>query len=172
MFRKLLITLLVCGAAYLVALPFLTAYSLQTAGIRNDPAALSASVDLPLLRANLKAHLAEVLDRQLDEGLRDTAFSALIGSIGATIIEPLVDQYVTHEAIVQVMQGNNPLQSRERNASELGGGKRLLDGASMRYDSLDRFSVTIDNGTSLDRLRLILHRRGLRWVLAEVRLPV
>jgi len=172
MLRKLFIPLLVCGALYLGALPFLTAYELQTAGIRNDTAALASRVDLPLLRANLKRHLAEVLDRQLDGGLRNTPFSALVDSIGSTIIEPLVDQYVTEEAITLVMQGNNPLQSRQRNASELGGGKRLLDGASMRYTSLDRFTVTIDNGTSLDRLRLILHRRGFRWVLAEVRLPV
>lgn len=172
MLKKIFIMLLITGSAYLVALPFLTAYALQTAGIRNDPSALARNVDFRTLKQNLKVHVNDVLRRQMGGEMEDNPFAPLVASLSSALIDPMIEQYVTPTAMVEVMKGHNPLQSDAKNREALDGEKNLLDGASMRYESIDRFIVTIGNGTSLDGLKLILLRRGWRWVLTEILLPV
>jgi len=174
------------GAAVIVALllltawlavgPWLTVRGIERALERRDTAALDRYVDFPMLRANLKAQLDDRLVRAAgpDAGasmLGAFALAALGGASGMA-----VDTLATPTGITLLLQGHAVWQ--RAHGRTVGGDAwaatepaRPLRNAQLRYASLSRFTATVEHADGRQTV-FVLQRRGLRWKLVDIRLPV
>ena len=164
--------LLALVLGYGIAAPYLTINEMRAAARERNSAALAAHIDLPSVRQSFKDQFNAAIDDQLQPRSKDNPFAALGAALGAALasglVERLIDFMVTPDGIRQLMSGVQPsLES----SSEPGKEQPPFDHISRRYESLNRFSATVNttDGKSID---FVLHRQGLAWKLAEVRLPL
>ncbi|MBO9717872.1 MAG: DUF2939 domain-containing protein [Pseudoxanthomonas sp.] len=174
----------IAGAAVLVALallawvaagPWLAVRGIEQAIERRDTAALERHVDFPRLRVNLKAQLEDRMVRAAGEDVAGNLLGAVALAMAGRATGVAVDALATPTGIGALLQGHVLWQRA--------GGRtvgddtwaatepaRPLQGAHLRYESLSRFTGTVEhaNGT---RTVFVLQRQGLRWRLVDIRLP-
>ena len=161
-------------AGYVAAGPFLTIHAIREAVASNDASALSDQVDFPALRASIKRQLADRLVREAGA----EAQASLLGAIGIRLAtgagSMVVDATVSPLGLTALMQGRAVWEQARNDFAPPDPGvpsPRPLDDAEYRYESPSRFSATIrdDEGRPIV---FILNRTGLRWHLADIRLPL
>jgi hypothetical protein len=169
---------LVAWAAFLAS-PFVALHRLAKAVEAQDLAQISARVNVRALRLSLSKQIAsEYLrtlgrSRELDALDRDLAASA-----GATLVDPLVAQLVTPEALVALLQGRLPAGAA---ASPAGAGISLDVGslgaavrtfmASQSRGFRNIFIPLPDGRPKAEQVRLHLRLTGTTWRLLGVELP-
>lgn len=174
--------LLALLAAYVVAGPYLTIRAIRQAVIAQDAGELAAQVDFPALRTSLKAQLIDALVREAGPEVQSSAMGAIALTMATGVVNGAVDTMVNPAGLAAVMQGRrlwrDAQDSFARPAVDADGNPVAtpdaeavpLHDATMRYESLSRFTATIrdDDG---DPVVFVLRRDGLRWRLADIRLP-
>ncbi|KAF1687774.1 hypothetical protein B1992_03745 [Pseudoxanthomonas broegbernensis] len=162
-------------AAWIAAGPWLAVRGIERALERRDASALQRHVDFPRLRANLKAQLDDRLVRAAGEDTAASPLGALalvaLGGAGGMAVDTLA----TPAGIAALLQGHAVWQ-RARGRT-VGGDAwaatepaRPLRGAQLRYQSLSRFTATVEHDDGR-RTVFVLRRQGLRWRLVDIRLP-
>jgi hypothetical protein len=165
--RKLvagLVVLLIAAGAWWYASPIWTLQAMRDAAKDHDEAKLSAYVDYPALRADLKRDLgayvaAEAAKNSSDDGGR------LAASIAAAFLGPVVDTAVS-PAGVEAM-----FASEDRTAAAAVGNPARVaagDHPVIERDGLNSFRV---HGADLSKGALLFRREGLGWKLVGVDLP-
>jgi hypothetical protein len=168
--------------AYVIALPYITLYQMKKAVDNHDSEALSSHIDFPSVRESIKDQLnAKLMDKMQGDDVEKNPFAALGMAFAGTLVDKMVDAYVTPTGIAQLMEGENPYRKKykkDRNvetaptdgsapASEASPKKDALVDVDLSYKANDRFEVLDQKqGT-----RFVLRRQGLEWKLAEVILP-
>ena len=154
---------------YLAAAPYITVYRMKAAAEKHDGAALSEFIEFPSVRQSLKdqlnAHLAQEMASDTD--MADNPFAAIGSALAGTLAEKMVDAYVTPAGITRLMSGEN--LKPDSTGSGNGGGDPFAD-ASMGYQSLDKFAVTVKDDDGGD-IKFVLARRGLGWKLTDIIVP-
>ena len=160
---------------YAAAGPYLTIHAIGKAVREENAPALAKHVDFPPLRASLKAQLTDRLVRSA--GIE--AQSGLLGALGLGVAGSLVgggvDMMVTPTGLGALMEGrkvwnrasNLPPPTTNNDTWER---PDPLQGAAHRYESTSRFTATVHTDTG-EPIIFVLTRTGLRWKLADIRLP-
>ena len=172
--------LVIAGAALVFLLlgyfasPFWAVHRLKKAGEAQDAVYITDSVDFPAFRESLKgalqAHMAKEASSQEGDGL-----GALGAAFGAMMIGPMVDAFVTPEALIALMQGKDfkELQAQSNaqgEAPEPTAGKDGDVSTSMGYETLNRFVVS-QSDEDKRAASLVFQRHGLfTWKLSGIRL--
>jgi type II secretion system protein G len=174
--ENLILIVLVAGvvvAAWMYFQPYLVVSHIKHSLNQGDADALSRDIDFPTLRSNLKDQLNYLVTTQAVTGTKDNPFSALGAMIGGSLVNNVIDAYVTPYGLSQLL--TDKLQfSTDKSQQTTPVDKQALDrtfkAASSGYDSLSRFSVTLhgDNG---EPVKLVLTRSGLSWRLTNILLP-
>lgn len=158
----------ILGGLY-VGSPYYAIHSLRQAAIEADIDKLEASVDFPAVRESLKAQLSAALMAKMqgNNEIRDNPFAGLGALLMPTIVDRLVDTFVTPDGIAALMRGQKPNDKRklERNPD--------IE-ATSRYLGLDRFRVTLRN-TKLNSKgpSFLFERRGFAsWKLIKLEIPL
>ena len=161
--------------AYAAAGPWLTINAIREAVRNEDSRALSKQVDFPALRASLRVQLADAIVREAGVETQ----SSLLGAIGLRLAGSAagtgVDMMVTPVGLSALMRGPR-LWSLAGGASPMRAGPdparaAPLEDAHYRYHSPSRFTVTVRDDR--DRpIEFVLTRKGLRWTLSDIRLPL
>ncbi len=170
------------------ASPYATLYRLKGAVERNDAVFVADRVDFPQLRESFKGAIMARLAQETAEGEGD-GFEALGAALGALMVGPMVDAFVTPEGLVQMMQGRDldEMMNEEAGASEPpptttpdegpreGGSDGGMDVSRMGYENLNRFAVTLAGGpagsSEGETATLLFSRQGLiGWKLSGVRI--
>lgn len=171
----LLVLLMLLG--WIAAGPFMTVNAIREAIRDQDTAALSEHVDFPVLRQNLKAQFEDYLARSADAELQADPFGAIVLGLASRASGSVVDMLATPAGIGAVLEGRGLLHRIG------GGGVRRDDGyahaappdplrdAEYGFDSPSRFTATVRNDAG-DPVVFVLSRRGLRWKLDDIRLPL
>lgn len=177
--------LLLALIAYVGVGPYLTVRGIRSAIETQDAAALSRQIDFPALRASLKAQLADRLVREAGPDVQSSA----LGSIGLTIAGGLiggsVDAMVTPTGLGALMEGRKvwkrvgdgfsspapPPPAADGSAADSPAAPRPFDGAKYRYESLSRFTATVQDDSGRP-IVFVMTRDGLRWKLSDIRLPL
>lgn len=158
--------------------PFRTMGAIGKAIQAEDAAALSAHVDFPALRSNLRAQFEDELARRAGPELQGNPLGALVLGAANTAAGTAVDAMATPAGISALLQGRSLLH-------RIGGGGDNSDGdtyaratppdllrdARYRFESLSRFTATVPNPGG-EPVVLVLQRTGLGWKLADIRLPL
>lgn len=166
-------------AAY-VALPWYSAVQLAEAAHNEEIERFRDFVDVPAVRANLKANM--------QQGLRDSMGSDAPAelseflSAGANLfLGPLLEGLVSAESLAALLRGGDALWQFERELSRPGadgaprgrataGESDDLQLIGWHFTGFDR--VAADYGAAgRSELRLVLERQGLHWRVVDLRFP-
>lgn len=160
--KRIIAILLVLGAGYLLATPYLVVNEMRTAARERDAVALAAHIDFESVRQSFKDQLNTAVRPRSNDNVLATMGAMVAGAVA----ERLIDFMVTPEGLRQLMSGVAP-------AADSAAGKPArepFEKVSRRYEALDRFVASVDTDEG-KRIDFVLRRRGLQWQLAEIRLP-
>lgn len=170
--KKLLALLLVACIAvggYIAAGPWLTVRAIRHALEAQDAAALAEQVDFPSVRASLKAQMDDRLARATGPEWQ----AHLLGRAGLAlahgVLETAVDAMATPSGLSALMEGR-AVWKRLRSENDGAASPEPLHDAHYRFESPSRFTATIRNEDGAPVV-FVLQRHGVRWTLADVRLP-
>ncbi|GEM_PF-264305 len=153
--------------------PHLAVRGMRAAAEERDSARLSAYVNFPALKENLKASfnakIAAEAAKQQDAG----PFAQLGAAMAAAFISPIIDMMVTPESLALIMKGDKPEPGKAK--GETRNPPAEIE-SSMAYEGLNRFVVTImkKNEPKGETMGLVFSREGLfsSWKLTGLRLPL
>lgn len=159
-------------AIYVVAAPYITVFQMKSAAESHDGEALSEHIEFPSVRQSLKDQMNAMFAKKMaeDEDMKDNPFAALGAAFAGMMVDKMVDSYVTPAGITQLMAGEKPQPEENKESSTVSGQKPLSD-ASMSYESLDKFVVTV-KGDDGGEGKFVLRRRGLGWKLTDIIIPL
>ncbi|MBB4638834.1 DUF2939 domain-containing protein [Longimicrobium terrae] len=164
------LALVACAvAAWLYCTPYLAIRAVQRAAESGDTQRLSQLVDFPALRTSLKENVRSAVSNQM-AGRAGSRIGALTGFAAGALASPVVDAALTPSGIAALTQGTAPGSRRTRDEDDEP--LRANLDIDRGYAGANRFEVRYrDRDSGAERLALILHRDGLGWKLASVRLP-
>lgn len=177
---------LVALLAYVAAGPYLTINAIREAVEEQDPRALSVQVDFPALRSSLKTQLTDRLVREAGPDVQASALGAIGLSLASGLVGGAVDAMVTPTGLGALMEGrkvwkrvDDGFPASASAAAPAGGSgptastspPRPFDGAEYRYESLSRFTATVQDDSGRP-IQFVITRGGLRWKLSDIRLPL
>jgi len=175
----LLLALIVLLGGYVAAGPYLTIRAIRAAVQAQDAGALAAQVDFPVLRASLKAQLVDAMVRRAGPDTQSSLLGSFALTVGTGMVNTAVDAMVNPAGLAALMQGRrvwrNARDSFARPATDADGMPVAeappLKEARYRYESPSRFTATIHDESGRP-IVFVLRRDGLRWRLADIRLPL
>lgn len=161
---------------YVAAGPFMTVRAISAAIKAQDTAALSEHVDFPTLRLSLKAQVSDYIARRAGPEAQSNAFGAIGIAIASGVAGTAVDAIATPAGIGLALESRNFLRrlGRERQRQDSYAQTTPADplkGADYRFESPSRFTATVPNADG-EPVVFVLTRRGLSWVLSDIRLPL
>jgi hypothetical protein len=106
-----------------------------------------------------------------DQKLRGSPYADIGMAIAGVMVERLVDAYATPAGITMLMSGDFPDLEDGKHGKDSGKSNREpLSDASMSYESLSKFVVTVTNEDG-EEARLVLRRRGIGWKITDIVIP-
>lgn len=156
------LVLLIVAAAWWYASPIWTLRAMRDAAKDHDPARLSAYVDYPALREDLKADLGRYV---MSEAAKRSGDAGKLSAVIATaFLGPIVDAAVSPEGVEAMLAVQNRKDSQApRPVPASAGNDPVID-----RDGFDSFRV---HGKDASKGALVFHRSGLGWKLVGVDLP-
>ncbi len=160
---------LLIGAVYFGS-PYWAARSLKEAALAADADKLDTSVDFPAVRESLKAQISAAMIRKMnsDPDLKGNPFAGIGLLMMPTIVDRLVDTFVTSDGLSALIRGNKPAEGADVERTE---------NPDIDYDyqwvSADRFRVRLSKkSTGEQGPAFVLDRRGfVSWKLVKLELP-
>lgn len=172
---SILLILLLVLAGYVVAGPYMAINGIRNALIEQDAGKLERHVDFPALRVSIKAQMQDKLARRAGD-MQSNLAGAFALSIANNFVGSGVDAMVTPLGIGALLQGRS-LWKKTLGETVDGDtyGKAVpmdpLKQAVRRYESPSRFTATVLDEDGKPMV-FVFKRSGLRWKLADIRLPV
>jgi hypothetical protein len=170
-------------ALWIGAGPYLAVADIERGINDKDSERLAERVDFPTLRQNLKDQLKVTILKSAAKELEDNPFGALATGLATTLVDGLVDAFITPAGLASLMDGerpsigsipsraaSSPVQTPEPDQAQTQD-RDLFKNARHSYDSLSRFSVWVP-GKDGRETRFVLQRDGLSWKLVNVILPL
>ena len=171
----LTVVLLLALGAYVVAGPYLAINGIRTALIEQDTGRLERHVDFPALRVSIKAQMQDKLARRTGD-MQSNLAGAFALSIANNFVGSGVDAMVTPLGIGALLQGRSLWK---KSLGETVDGDSYskavpvdpLNQAVRRHESPSRFTATVLD-EDVKPMVFVFKRNGLRWKLADIRLPI
>lgn len=161
---------------YVAAGPYLTMYRIEKSIAAQDLDGLSAQIDFPAVRADLKVQLQRKIDADTPDLLKkipmlDSAVTTLSGKVLEQAIDPLMIGQLLY-----IMQGNHPdldfgLGELLKPVPESTSTDRVFEHATTDYIDHQTFVATVNHAES-GTYRFTFRRNGMHWKLSAVELPM
>ena len=171
----LVVVVLLALGAYVAAGPYLAINGIRTALTEQDTGKLERHVDFPALRVSIKAQMQDKLARRTGD-MQSNLAGAFALSIANNFVGSGVDAMVTPLGIGALLQGRSLWK---KSIGETVDGDSYskavpvdpLKQAVRRYESPSRFTATVLDEDGKPMV-FVFKRNGLRWKLADIRLPI
>ena len=176
--KKWLIVLAIVLAAlvgWVAAGPFMTVNAIRSAIQQQDAAAVAEHMDLPAIRASLKAQVEDYLARRAGPDAQDSLLGSIAMRLASGAAGGLVDAAATPAGLAALLEGRNFWDrldgSRRSEPLATAPPRDLLEHARYRFESPSRFTVTVPDADGAPVV-FVLTRQGLDWKVTDVRLPI
>jgi hypothetical protein len=171
----LIVIVLVLALGWLAAGPFIAINGIRSAVQAQDAAKLSQYVDFPAVRSSLKQQVDDYVVRRAGADVQSNLLGAIALRLASGATDGIVDAMATPAGLAAVMEGRNFWHrlSGSRSSDDAyatAPPRDPLAGAKYRYESLSRFTATVNNADG-DPVVFVLSRQGVTWRVTEVRLP-
>ena len=175
--RKILVMSAAFLLSYLALSPYLTLMNLRSDIESRDGESLAEKIDFLAVRKSLKdqfnvAMAKETMDSSSEDDPWGAAGAALGAAFASTMVNGMVDSLVTPSGLIELMSNGEIKSSGGDDQSRTSTEQELaISDAVLSYDGVNKFSATLisDDG---DEMKLVLRRRGLSWVVTDIRLPL
>lgn len=159
--------LIVAAVAWYVASPWYTLHQMRSAVQANDADAMSAYIDYPALREDMKA---EIMAQVTAEARKDRSGYGMFGTaLASAMVGPMVDSLVTPAGMRAAFAVN---RNRPRGAPEpkQPGASAFDVSEEVKIDRRGVSEFTVSNPQRNNGI-MIFRRHGLGWKLSGVDLP-
>ena len=175
--KKIFVLAATVLVSYLAFSPYLTLMSLKSDIKAQDGESLAEKIDFPAVRESLKdqfnvAMAKETMDSSSEDDPWGAAGAALGAAFASTVVNGMVDGLVTPSGLIELMSNGEIKSSGSDDQSQTSNDQELaISDAVLSYDGVNKFSATLisDDG---DEMKLVLRRRGLSWIVTDIRLPL
>lgn len=149
--------------------PYLAIWNMKNAVENRDAETFCAYIDFPILRENLKAEMnAKTLVNQ--EKLKDNPFAGIATAFVPSIINNMIDAFVTPQAIEAAFKKQNILPQKDNPANVLNPDFLKNNEIEYGYYSINDFRVS-SNDKVKGKTQFIFKRIGIwSWKLVEIKL--
>ena len=170
----LLTVLLLLG--YFAGSPYLTLMNLKSDIESRNGESLADKIDFPSVRESLKdqfnmAMAKETMDSSDEDDPWGTAGAALGAVFASTLVDRMVDGLVTPSGLIELMSSGEIDSNSDGGVQAERQQELAITDAVLSYEGVNKFSATLINDDG-DEMRIILKRRGLSWVVTDIRLPL
>lgn len=159
--------------AYLYASPYLVLNSIKNAAQAGDSEKVSKYIDYPSVRQSFKDQMNAYMVKEMASKKTD-GWEALGAMMASAMVDKMVDAVVTPEGMTLMLQGKNfkeSLKHSNEKTFDQSSSKDKLD-YSTRYLSMNMFEVTLQNSENSKKIKVIMERDGLSWVIKKFVIPM
>ena len=157
------LAVLVLGA-WVYASPYLALRGLKGSIEDKNPQAMYDYIDFPMFKENLKQEMLKDVKQEKDNPFAE---------IGGAMVEGLVDMFVNPETLIKVFSTDDSDKKTSGSGSDMGSLAPKLDLSEsklkMGYTGLNSFELAMPEEGG-GEWAFILHRKGLRWKIDDVRI--
>ena len=154
--------------------PYIAVYQIKQAVNAGDSKSISEKVNFPVLKENLKVKFMSLMNQQM-EGLKDNPFSGFAQMMMLSLVNSMVDVYVSPSGLALMLDGRKPKVEKESKESKTQVDNPPNDelAVSYSYISLNTFKISVTNKkSSSDTYTFVLNRDGiLSWQLVDIDFP-
>lgn len=170
---KLILSIVAMGLlliGYVIAGPHLTLNNIKEAIEQGDSEQLSENIDFPVLRTNMKDQLNATMVNGAEAELKDNPFGVMAMGFVSSIVDKMVDAFITPPGLATIMQGHRPKLGEPASLEDTGTAREPFKDARYAYDGLSKFSMWVPDDSGSET-RFILSRDFLSWKLTNIVFP-
>ena len=173
---------LVVLLGYAAAGPFLCVRGVNDAIRNRNTGELASNVDFDALRASFKSQLSGAMMNEVNKDTND-GFGKIGAELGGIFIDHIVEQMVTPEGIIQIIRSSSHAEAPPPDVGQTAAPppsssepKPAIDRAKIKhwgFTGPSTFVIELDSPKVPGKsIFFVIHRYGLGWKLADIRLPV
>ncbi len=169
------VALVIAIVGYLYASPYLVLNSIKTAAQNGESEKVSQYIDYPSVRQSFKdqmnAKMAKELMNQDNDG-----FAALGAMIASTMVDKMIDGFVTPEGMTLMLQGKDLKQSAQQSMGGQDSSNQENEEPKPEYEagytSMNDFEVVIKDQDQSKQIKVLMARDGLSWKIHKIAVPM
>ncbi|WP_411687973.1 DUF2939 domain-containing protein [Acinetobacter indicus] len=165
------LVVVICG--YLYATPYLAINNIKKAAQAGDSEKVSKYIDYPSVRQSFKDQMNAMMMKEM-VNQEDDGFAALGAMLASTMVDKMIDGFVTPEGLTMMMQGKDlkdAAQSSEANSTTQTNEEEQAE-YKTRYTSFSDFEVVIQDPNDSKAVTVKMVRDGLSWKVNKIVIPM
>ena len=170
-----IVVLVIAIVGYLYASPYLVLNSIKTAAQNGESEKVSQYIDYPSVRQSFKDQMNAVMAKELMKQDND-GFAALGAMFAATMVDKMIDGFVTPEGMTLMLQGKDLKQSAQQSIGVQDSSNQENEEPKPEYEagytSLNDFEVVIKDQDQSKEVKVLMVRDGLSWKIHKIAVPM
>lgn len=167
------IVVMICG--YLYATPYLALNNIKKAAQAGDSDTVSKYIDYPSVRQSFKDQMNAMMAKELMNQDTD-GFAALGAMLASTMVDKMIDGFVTPEGMTLMLQGKDLKQSAQQSMGGQDSSNQENEEPKPEYEagytSLNDFEVVIKDQDQSKEVKVLMARDGLSWKIHKIAVPM
>ena len=170
-----IVALVIAIVGYLYASPYLVLNSIKTAAQNGESEKVSQYIDYPSVRQSFKDQMNAVMAKELMKQDND-GFAALGAMFASTMVDKMIDGFVTPEGMTLMLQGKDLKQSAQQSMGGQDSSNQENEEPKPEYEagytSLNDFEVVIKDQDQSKEVKVLMVRDGLSWKIHKIAVPM
>ena len=161
----------ICG--YWYATPYLALNNIKKAAQAGDSDTVSKYIDYPSVRQSFKDQMNAMMAKELMNQDTD-GFAALGAMLASTMVDKMVDGFVTPEGMTLMLKGKN-LKDAEQDSRDTQTAETQEESKpeyEAGYTSMNDFEVIIKDQGQSKEVKVLMVRDGLSWKIHKIAVPM
>ena len=169
----LIAVIVVLVGGYYYASPYLALNTIKKAAQAGDSDTVSKYIDYPSVRQSFKDQMNAMMAKELMNQDTD-GFAALGAMLASTMVDKMVDGFVTPEGMTLMLKGKN-LKDAEQDSQDAQTAETQEQPKpeyEAGYTSLNDFEVVIKDQDQSKEVKVLMVRDGLSWKIHKIAVPM
>ena len=169
----LIAVIVVLVGGYYYASPYLALNTIKKAAQAGDSDTVSKYIDYPSVRQSFKDQMNAMMAKELMNQDTD-GFAALGAMLASTMVDKMVDGFVTPEGMTLMLKGKN-LKDAEQDSQDAQTAETQEQPKpeyEAGYTSLNDFEVVIKDQDQSKEVKVLMARDGLSWKIHKIAVPM
>lgn len=166
------LAVVICG--YLYASPYIAINNIKKAAQAGDSEKVSKYIDYPSVRQSFKDQMNAMMMKEMATH-KDDGFAALGAMLASTMVDKMIDGFVTPEGMTMMLKGKDLKESQQSNGSteksEANQEEHKPD-YNAGYTSMNDFEVVIKDQEKAKEVKVHMVRDGLSWKINKIAVPL
>lgn len=167
------IVVVICG--YLYATPYIALNNIKKAAQAGDSDTVSKYIDYPSVRQSFKDQMNAMMMKEM-ANQKDDGFAALGAMLASTMVDKMIDGFVTPEGMTMMLQGKDLKDSAEQSMGGQDSSNQEKEEPKPEYEagytSLNDFEVVIKDQDQSKEVKVLMVRDGLSWKIHKIAVPM